>query len=93
MSTQLHAKVTIPAGHPDLKGSFTCLGNWYNLHDDQSMIKLNQILAKITSKKDKGTAIHEIEEARQLSLLWSRDPTLSFLYESANTQGNWNIKF
>ena len=93
MTTQTLALNKISDAHPDLKGSFTCLGNWYNLHSDESMKKLDQMLANLTSMQDKGTAFHEIQYARSLSLIWTRDPSLTFLYEAANQLGKGNVKF
>ena len=34
--------------HPDLHGSFTCLGNWYNLFSEASMAKLEIVLEAAT---------------------------------------------
>jgi len=82
----------IKAAHPDLKGSFTCLGNWYNLHNEQSMYDLSEILSHV-SPGDRKTAREEIAQAKLKSEKWERDSILGFLYKQANEQGDWSVKF
>ncbi len=65
--------------HPDLKGSFTCLGVWFNLLNKESMEELNQML-KHVDFSDKRTAIKEIREAKEAMKFWKPDPCLHFLY-------------
>lgn len=92
--------------HPDLKGSFTCLGNWYNLYNEKSMKDLDIILnggvvvlcgkpvkIKGVSGADLKTAKSEIKQAKKKAEKWKRDPALDFLYEQANKQGDWSVKF
>lgn len=65
--------------HPNLKGSFTCLGNWYNLQNKASM----DMLAVMLTKQGKGNikvAIQEIQEAGVEMFNWKKDPCLWNLY-------------
>lgn len=51
---------------PVMKGNasaFTCLGNWYDLNDPQSMESLRCTLAHVTSVRDLRTATAEVDEA------------------------------
>lgn len=79
--------------HPELKGSFTCLGNWYNLFHKESKIKLEEMLARINNKTDKNTALNEIANAKKNAESWVRYPNMDFLYEHANAQGDWDTTF
>ena len=82
----------IKAAHGDLKGSFTCLGNWYNLFNKQSMYDLSEMLSHV-GVGDRKTARKEIAEAKKKAEKWERKPHLNFLYEKANEQGDWSVKF
>ena len=66
--------------HPDLKGSFTCLGNWYNVLNKESMEKCEEIV-KSCNKTDQRTARKEIAEAREAVKRWEPVSCLSFLYD------------
>lgn len=55
--------VHVQKGEP---GAFTCLGNWYNLYDTQSMTSLLLLINQIRSLRDLKTAIHEVVEAHRL---------------------------
>ena len=65
--------------HPDLKGSFTCLGNWYNVLDIESMNKLKELL-KTVNKADLKQGKKEIKTAKLNINLFSPDKSLWFLY-------------
>ena len=84
----------IKANHPDLRGSFLCLGNWYNLYHKGSCFKLDGLLTSV-SPSDKKTALKEIAQAREEAKKWVRHPTCTNagLYEMANAQGDWDIQF
>lgn len=84
----------IRANHPDLKGSFTCLGNWYNLFNKESMDKLNNNLKTVTPT-DLKTAKDEIKTAKAMAEKWTRNTACenAGLYEFANAQGDWSVKF
>ena len=90
--TEAKAGMKIKLAHPDLKGSFTCLGNWYNLHSDESMRDLSETLSHVPPG-DRKTARREIAEAKKKADRWERDPLLDFLYKDANAQGSWSVKF
>lgn len=54
-----------------MKGSptaFTCLGNWYDLEDRESCADLLEVIAGITSSRDKNAAIAEIVDFIQTYL-------------------------
>ena len=101
----------IRGNHPDLKGSFTCLGNWYNLFNKESMNKLNDLLIRYgnntpidkfnqfvgrklnANSSDLLTAQVEIANAQKNAEFWVRHPSLGFLYDTANAQGDWDTTF
>jgi hypothetical protein len=83
----------IRGNHPDLKGSFTCLGNWYNLFHKESKAKLERMVASISNKTDKSTALNEIANAKKNAESWVRYPNMDFLYDQANAQGDWDTTF
>ena len=71
--------------HPDLKGSFTALGNWYNLLNSDSMDGLNKMIER-SSPADKKIAIGEINSAHKTMELWKEKPYLNFLYRNYEKQ-------
>ena len=82
----------IRVAHGDLKGSFTCLGDWYNLFNEKSMYDLSEMLSRV-GVGDRKIARREIEEAKLGAEKWQRQPELWFLYDAANKQGDWSVKF
>jgi hypothetical protein len=84
--------MSIKAAHPDLKGSFICLGNWYNLYSDPSMEDLSRTLSHVSST-DRKMARSEIAHAKEQAEKWEKDPSLGFLYDAANEQGDWSVTF
>ena len=84
--------MSIKAAHPDLNGSFTCLGNWYNLYSNPSMEDLSRTLAHV-GVADRKIARSEIAQAKKQAGKWERDPVLGFLYDAANKQGDWLVTF
>lgn len=71
--------------HPDLKGSFTCLGNWYNVLNKKSMDNCERILGYVNAT-DKRTGQKEIKEAREAVKHWKPVSCLSFLYDRYNQE-------
>jgi hypothetical protein len=56
----------LPKYVPVMKGNasaFTCLGNWYDLKDPESMESLHGILARVTSLRNLRTAVAEVDGA------------------------------
>jgi hypothetical protein len=56
----------LPKYVPVMKGrasAFTCLGNWYDLKDPESMESLQGTLALVTSLRDLRTAVMEVDTA------------------------------
>jgi hypothetical protein len=86
--------VKIRATHGDLKGSFTCLGVWFNLFNKESMDKLEDMLTwDSVTPGDRKTAKQEIAQAKRDAENWTRKSGLDFLYDAANEQGDWTVKF
>jgi len=59
-------KLPPPKHVPVMKGNpsaFTCLGNWYDLNDPDSMHSLHCMLAHVTSLRDLRTAVGEVDTA------------------------------
>lgn len=77
--------IRIRHNHPDLKGSFTCLGNWYNVLNEDSMEKCHTLLKRV-SPTDLKTAKKEIAQAKKALNEWQPDPTLNFLYREYEKQ-------
>lgn len=50
------------------KTAFTCLGNWYDLADRKSCADLLETVVRVTSRRDKDTAIAEIVDHAQTLL-------------------------
>jgi hypothetical protein len=75
--------------HPDLKGSFTCLGNWYNVLHKDSMKALNIILKDIHGR-DLMTARKEIKHANDYLQLWKPDSCLEFLYKKYDEENHFS---
>ena len=48
--------------------AFTCLGNWYDLADRESCADLLEVIASVTSHRDKNCAIAEIVDHAQTLL-------------------------
>jgi len=71
--------------HGDLKGSFTCLGNWYNLFDPISMEQCENILKKV-SPVDRKMGLKEIEAAKKNVKYWKPKPHLDFLYKKFESE-------
>ena len=79
---------------PALKGSFICLGCWFNLFNKKSMAEFDAMLKwKGITRKGKEMARAEHREAVIAAGKWQRDPDLWFLYDAANKQGDWSVKF
>lgn len=60
-------KTSLPKFVRVMKGNataFTCLGNWYDLADPESMESLREMLKIVTNTADRRMAVSEIEEAR-----------------------------
>ena len=84
----------IRKNHPDLKGSFVSIGCWFNLFNKESMEDFNAMLeSKVLTKKDVRTAKEEHRLAVLAAEKWQRQPELWFLYDAANEQGDWSVKF
>lgn len=75
--------------HPNLKGSFTCLGNWYNILDIESMATLKDIL-KCVNATDKKTGTKEIERQKIDVQFFYPDIMLDFLYRAYRNENKDN---
>jgi hypothetical protein len=56
--------VPVSKGNPT---AFTCLGNWYDLNDPESMYSLRCTLAHVTSVRDLRMAVEEVDFAWRLA--------------------------
>jgi len=70
----------IAHNHPNLKGSFTCLGIRFNCLNARSMKACYEMLETCTLA-DKKTGLLEAREALKATKTWEPDPTLDFLYK------------
>ena len=82
----------IRKNHPDLKGSFISIGHWFNLYNKESMAEFNAMLKNLSPKNLK-TAKREHQQAVIDAEKWQREPCLWWLYDEANKQGDWSVKF
>ena len=84
----------IPKNHGDLKGSFVSLGCRFNLFSKESMAEFESMLKlKAVTKRDVLTALKEYRQAVLDAERWQRQPELWWLYDEANKQGDWSVKF
>jgi hypothetical protein len=80
-----YGNVLIRLTHPDLKGSFTCLGVRFNCLNHNSMRVCFSMIAG-AALSDKKTAKKEIEQAQEDVKNFTQIPYLKFLYDAVDLQ-------
>lgn len=77
--------IKIRHNHPDLKGSFTCLGVWYNILSDESMKVCNEML-KDSTPGDRKTGLKQIQRAKEALQNWQPKDYMIWFYEEYQNQ-------
>jgi hypothetical protein len=85
------SEVKIRHNHPNLRGSFTCLGVWFNVLNADSMKDCEAMLKRITSKRDKATAKKEIKQAQIAAENWQPESYMWWFYKQYARENNLEL--